>query len=88
MTDDAGGKSALSEGFGPLPQPLVQNYPSGKWSYTADQMRAYAMQERAAERERRAKVCEDNAHTFARHVADIIRLGPNAKLCVPGRSEE
>lgn len=34
----------------------------------------------AAERERCAKVCEANAHTFARHVADIIRQGPNVPL--------
>lgn len=30
----------------------------------------------AAERERCAKVCEHNAHTFARHVAEIIRQAP------------
>ena len=36
----------------PLPQPVVQNYPSGKWSYTASQMRAYAEQHAAAELEK------------------------------------
>lgn len=32
--------------YPPLPQPLVQNWPSGKWSYTANQMHAYLATER------------------------------------------
>jgi hypothetical protein len=50
------GGSALSEGLGPLPEPrtLSRGDADGaiQLGYTAEQMRAYAMQERAAERTR------------------------------------
>ncbi len=46
----------MSTELPPLP---YQDYSQGAtWAFTADQMHAYAMQERAAERERCAKVCE------------------------------
>ena len=32
----------------PMPEPVVQNYPSGKWSYHADQMHAYGAAGEAA----------------------------------------
>lgn len=51
--------------------------PGTKWSEVANAYDAGV----AAERERCARLCErDHPHTFARHVADIIRQGPNVKI--------
>ncbi len=63
MSDDAAsrGGSALTEGLGPLPEPgkVLREPPAfykDEWRehhfYTADQMRAYAAEQVAAERER------------------------------------
>ncbi len=43
--------------------------------YAADQLRSYALQERAAERERCAKVCEENAVAIGIFCAAAIRKG-------------
>ena len=53
MTDKVAGPdgSALSEELGPLPQPAMLRGVDEDY-YTAEQMRAYGAQERAAERER------------------------------------
>lgn len=50
----------MSEKLGPLPAPADSDWSTGERIrfYTADQMRAYAAQEVAKERERCAKICE------------------------------
>jgi hypothetical protein len=71
MNSNAAGEGpALSEGLGPLPEPafgrLAVDGDSGCWreaetgeaAFDAEQMRAYATQERTAERERCAQVVE------------------------------
>jgi hypothetical protein len=53
-TDDTSTTAAagpvLSEWLGPLPEPEVHDAAGYRRAYTADQMRAYALQERAARR--------------------------------------
>jgi hypothetical protein len=88
------GGSALSEGLGPLPDTSYVLAREGNGyepdrllseaGYTADQMSAYAAQERAAERERCASLCElhsrltwnDDRKAQSRVLAAEIRRGP------------
>ena len=58
MNDDAGGKSALSDGLGPLPEYAQEFRP--RWfgdegGFSGAQMRLYALAAVAAERERCAQ---------------------------------
>ena len=85
MSNDVAGPdgSALSEGLGPLPEPAIRFvedengvsvYPD---YYDANQMRAYAMQERTAERERiAAKLkqmdAEEGLHNYYGHAAWVL----------------
>lgn len=57
----------------PMPKPFVQNWPSGRWTYTADQMRAYARECVLAERERCAKQLERLGND---HCAAALRNQP------------
>ena len=76
--------------LGPLPEP---NYPSERDyadAWTADQMRAYALQERAAERERCAQwlAWYDGAETRR---SEAIRNGDHlqmAQRAEPGKDAE
>jgi hypothetical protein len=70
MSDDAGGKSALSDGLGPLPEPYKKvrivedaDYPIDLHLYSPEQMRAYATAAVAAERER----CADAVRATPTH---------------------
>ena len=72
MNDDAGGKSALSEGLGPLPeyaQEFLPRWFGDEGGFSGAQMRLYALAAVAAERERCAKVCE------AEHVGSNLTAG-------------
>jgi hypothetical protein len=83
MTDKVAGPdgSALSEELGPLPEPAMLRGVDEDY-YTAEQMRAYGAQERAAERERCAQYLRDAAKRLApegkrtshmdRHTADVL----------------
>ena len=56
--------SESNDQLGPLPEPALTHDRHGHRlligpCYTSNQMRAYAAQERGAERERCAKLCED-----------------------------
>jgi hypothetical protein len=76
MRDDVAGPdgSALSEGLGMLPQPAMLRGVDEDY-YTAEQMRAYGAQERAAERERCARLCEFWDATHPVRLAAEIRRG-------------
>ena len=57
--------------LGLLPEPDVPIVRGG--CYTEALVRKIVVEKVAAERERCAKLCEHHAHTFARHVAALIR---------------
>lgn len=72
-------KVGLGDGLGPLPEPAGWNDHGEYFDYTADQMRAYAAQEVAAERERCAKICDGVANrvwrdTRSEHWSDEVEL--------------
>jgi hypothetical protein len=72
-TDDmsaASRGSALSEGLGPLPayaHEFRPRWPGDDGGFTGAQMRAYALQERAAERERVRRVLLDMQASCTTH---------------------
>jgi len=97
MSNDVAGPdgSALSEGLGPLPQPAMLRGVDEDY-YTAEQMRAYGAQERAAERERIERDVADLHMTQATNnqncprawhdgidaALEVIR-GPNVRANLP-----
>lgn len=71
MTDDAGGRSALSSGLGPLPEPYKKvrivedaDYPVDLHLYAPAQMRAYATAAVAAELERCIAACTEVMNAY------------------------
>ena len=77
--------SESNDQLGPLPEPALTHDRHGHMlligpCYTADQTRAYAAQERAAERERLAAACWERRGHFAsdaaaRAFAELVRDG-------------
>lgn len=55
----------------PLPKPLVQNFPSGKWSYHESQMRDYVLADRASRAgEQHEAIAEDDLATAEKWIAE------------------
>ena len=74
------GASPVDLSLGPLPEPATMGTFPGPHGYSKEQMRTYAAQEVAAERERCAKLCEEvesQAWALWKTTADPIEQGRN-----------